>query len=57
MLISPEHFLNELLGYQKAAALKAAIELDLFSALAAAGGKSQNALAHRREGSASFATI
>ena len=38
MLISPEHFLNELLGYQKTAALKAAIELDLFSALAAAGG-------------------
>jgi hypothetical protein len=38
MEISPEHFLNELLGYQKTAALKAAIELDLFSALAAAGG-------------------
>jgi hypothetical protein len=38
MVISPEHFLNELLGYQKTAALKAAIELDLFSALAAAGG-------------------
>ena len=36
MVISPEHFLNELLGYQKTAALKAAIELDLFSALAAA---------------------
>jgi hypothetical protein len=36
MEISPEHFLNELLGYQKTAALKAAIELDLFSALAAA---------------------
>jgi hypothetical protein len=38
MEISPEHFLNELLGYQKTSALKAAIELDLFSALAAAGG-------------------
>jgi hypothetical protein len=38
MEISPEHFLNELLGYQKTAALKAAIELDLFSALAAADG-------------------
>jgi hypothetical protein len=38
MVISPEHSLNELLGYQKTAALKAAIELDLFSALAAAGG-------------------
>ena len=33
-----EQFLNELLGYQKTAALKAAIELDLFSALAAADG-------------------
>ena len=31
-------FSNQLLGYQKTAALKAAIELDLFSALAAAGG-------------------
>ena len=44
MLISPEHFLNELLGYQKTAALKAAIELDLFSALAVRGatwGKSE----------------
>ena len=38
MEISPEHFLNELLGYQKTSALKAAIELDLFSVLAAAGG-------------------
>jgi ubiquinone/menaquinone biosynthesis C-methylase UbiE len=38
MVISPEHFLSELLGYQKTAALKAAIELDLFSALAAADG-------------------
>src|SRR5258708_5450070 len=34
MTESPDHFLNELLGYQKTAALKAAIELDLFSALA-----------------------
>jgi len=38
MTISPDHFLNELLGYQKTAALKAAIELDLFSALAAEDG-------------------
>jgi hypothetical protein len=38
MEISPEHFVDELLGYQKTAALKAAIELDLFSALAAADG-------------------
>jgi len=38
MLISPEHFLNELLGYQKTAALKAAVELDLFSALDSTGG-------------------
>jgi ubiquinone/menaquinone biosynthesis C-methylase UbiE len=38
MVISPEHFFNELLGYQNTAALKAAIELDLFSALAAAEG-------------------
>jgi 2-polyprenyl-3-methyl-5-hydroxy-6-metoxy-1,4-benzoquinol methylase len=38
MTISPDHFLNELLGYQKTAALKAAIELDLFSALAAGNG-------------------
>jgi SAM-dependent methyltransferase len=38
MVVSPEHFLNELLGYQKTAALKAAIELDLFSALAVAEG-------------------
>jgi Dimerisation domain len=38
MVNSPEYFLNELLGYQTTAALKAAIELDLFSALAASGG-------------------
>jgi hypothetical protein len=38
MTISPDHFLNELLGYQKTAALKGAIELDLFSALAAEDG-------------------
>jgi 2-polyprenyl-3-methyl-5-hydroxy-6-metoxy-1,4-benzoquinol methylase len=38
MTISPDHFLNELLGYQKTAALKAAIELDLFSTLAAEDG-------------------
>lgn len=33
MDISPEHFVTELLGYQRTAALKAAIELDLFTAL------------------------
>jgi O-methyltransferase domain/Dimerisation domain len=38
MTISPDHFLNDLLGYQKTAALKGAIELDLFSALAAEDG-------------------
>jgi predicted nicotinamide N-methyase len=38
MTISPDHFVNELLGYQRTAALKAAIELDLFSALAAEDG-------------------
>lgn len=38
MTISPEHFLNELLGYQKTAALKAAIELDLFSSVDAGEG-------------------
>lgn len=38
MDISPEHFLTELLGYQRTAALKAAIELDLFSVLADTDG-------------------
>jgi precorrin-6B methylase 2 len=35
---SPDHFLDSLLGYQKTAALKAALALDLFTAIAAEGG-------------------
>jgi hypothetical protein len=38
MSISPDHFVNQLPGYQKTAALKAAIEFDLFSILAAEDG-------------------
>jgi SAM-dependent methyltransferase len=36
---SPEHFLDSLLGYQKTAALKAALALDLFTAIAVEGGE------------------
>src|SRR5438045_7491505 len=36
---SPDHFLDSLLGYQKTAALKAALALDLFTAIAAEGGE------------------
>jgi hypothetical protein len=36
---SPDHFLDMLLGYQKTAALKAALALDLFTAIAAEGGE------------------
>jgi SAM-dependent methyltransferase len=35
---SPDQFLDALLGYQKTAALKAALALDLFTAVAAEGG-------------------
>ena len=38
MSISPDAFLNDLLGFLKTSALKAAIELDLFSAIAAEAG-------------------
>jgi hypothetical protein len=38
MTILPAQFLDDLLGFQKTAALKAAIELDVFSAIATEEG-------------------
>ncbi len=38
MTVSPDQFLNDLLGFLKTSALKAAIELNLFSAIAAEKG-------------------
>lgn len=44
--VSPDRFLDQLLGFQKTAALKAAIALDLFSAIGK-GSETASALATR----------
>jgi 2-polyprenyl-3-methyl-5-hydroxy-6-metoxy-1,4-benzoquinol methylase len=36
--ITPDHFINSVLGYQKTAALKAALDLDLFTVISQTGG-------------------
>jgi hypothetical protein len=46
MTVSPELFVDGVLAYQKTAALKSAVELDLFSALQAESGKLGPTAAH-----------
>ena len=45
-VISPDHFIDSLLGYMKTAALKAALALDLFSTIPETDGSAE-AIAER----------